>query len=445
MQLTRQEVSDSQLLVTTPEKYDVVTRKGGDGSLGTLVNLIIIDEVHLLAEDRGAVLETIVARTQRYIESSQHMIRIVGLSATLPNYKDVASFLRVNPSSGMFHFGPEYRPVPLDQTFVGITEKQRVKRNDMMNRQAFERMTTALERNKQVMIFVHSRKETSRTAEAMRDLAGKCGTTSLLENVHHEQYGIWKRAVEKSRSIELQQLFYQGLGIHHAGMLRSDRTMTEQMFECGIIKVLCCTATLAWGVNLPAHTVIIKGTELYDPERGGFVDLGILDVLQIFGRAGRPQYDTTGHAILITPHKSLNNYLALLGHQAPIESGFIKALVDHMNAEVVNGTITNIKEAALWLSYTFLFVRMGRNPVAYGMSYEEKFSDPQLEKKRQELVKNAAETLDKCMMVRFDRRSGNLAVTDLGRVASYYYIKSGTIEAFNAMLTAHLRLGIEMD
>ena len=43
-------------------------------------------------------------------------------------------------------------------------------------------------------------------------------------------------------------------------MLRADRTLTEQLFEAGLIKVLCCTATLAWGVNLPAHTVIIKGT-----------------------------------------------------------------------------------------------------------------------------------------------------------------------------------------
>jgi activating signal cointegrator complex subunit 3 len=67
----------------------------------------------------GAVIETIVARTQRYIESAQRMIRIVGLSATLPNYKDVASFLRVNPKSGLFFFGPEYRPVPLEQTFIG--------------------------------------------------------------------------------------------------------------------------------------------------------------------------------------------------------------------------------------------------------------------------------------------------------------------------------------
>lgn len=58
--------------------------------------------------------------------------------------------------------------------------------------------------------------------------------------------------------------------------------------------------------------------------------------------------------------------------QAPIESSFIKALADHMNAEIVNGTINNIKEAAAWLSYTFLFVRMGHNPVAYGMSMEDR-------------------------------------------------------------------------
>lgn len=262
MQLTKQEVSDSQLLVCTPEKFDVVTRKGGDGSLGTLVSLLIIDEVHLLADaDRGAVIETIVARTQRYVESSQRMVRLVGLSATLPNYKDVASFLRVRdgPGGGLHFFGPEFRPIPLEQTFIGVTEKNRVKRADAMNKLAFEKVVQALERGKQVMIFVHSRKETSKTAEAIADLAGKSGTTHLMENIHHEKYGIWKKQVDKSRSSEVQQLFYKGLGVHHAGMLRADRSMTEQLFECGLIKVLCCTATLAWGVNLPAHTVIIKG------------------------------------------------------------------------------------------------------------------------------------------------------------------------------------------
>eukprot|EP01041_Mallomonas_annulata_P004134 gene4134-8214_t len=437
-QLTRQEVADSQLIVTTPEKWDVVTRKGGDGSLGTLVSLIIIDEVHLLADDRGAVIETIVARTHRYIESSQTMVRIVGLSATLPNYKDVAMFLRVSPNIGLFHFGPEFRPVPLDQTFIGVIEKQRTRAVEEMNRHAYKKMIEALMNEKQVMIFVHSRKDTSKTIEAIRDLCAKNNSTHLLENIHHEKYTFWKKYVDKSRSKEVQQLFGIGCGVHHAGMLRPDRTLVEQLFECGVIKVLCCTATLAWGVNLPAHTVIIKGTELYDPERGGFVDLSILDVLQIFGRAGRPQYDNTGHAILLTSHKSLNDYLNKLGHQAPIESNFIKALPDHMSAEIVNGTINNIKEAIAWLSYTFLFIRMCKNPIPYGISFEEVWKDPSLENKRLELIKNAAEILNSCMMIRYDKNSGNLGVTDVGRIASHYYIKYSTIDAFNNMLREHM-------
>ena len=207
MQLTRQEIVDSQLIVTTPEKWDVVTRKGGDGSLASMVGLIIIDEIHLLADERGAVLETLVARTHRQIEQSQKMLRLVGLSATLPNYADVADFLRVNKKKGLYYFGPEFRPVPLDQTFIGVTEKQRQKRADYMNKKACEKMVHALERGKQVMIFVHSRKETSKTMEAMRDLAGKGGAYHLLDNKFHELYTIWKRQVDKSRSAEVQQLF----------------------------------------------------------------------------------------------------------------------------------------------------------------------------------------------------------------------------------------------
>ena len=78
------------------------------------------------------------------------------------------------------------------------------------------------------------------------------------------------------------------------GMLRGDRKLSESMFADGATKVLFCTATLAWGVNLPAHTVVVKGTDVYNPEKGKMVDLSILDVQQIFGRAGRPQFDTSG-------------------------------------------------------------------------------------------------------------------------------------------------------
>ena len=67
-----------------------------------------------------------------------------------------------------------------------------------------------------------------------------------------------QKEVEKSRNKELRSLFSYGFGIHHAGMLRSDRSLTERLFSRGMLKVLVCTATLAWGVNLPAHFVVIK-------------------------------------------------------------------------------------------------------------------------------------------------------------------------------------------
>ena len=125
MQLTRHEIQETQIIVSTPEKWDVITRKPqGDLDLVKLVTLLIIDEVHLLHDSRGPVLESIVARTLREVEISQRMIRIVGLSATLPNYIDVAIFLRVNPYKGMFFFDDSFRPIPLTQQFIGVKGKK---------------------------------------------------------------------------------------------------------------------------------------------------------------------------------------------------------------------------------------------------------------------------------------------------------------------------------
>lgn len=77
-----------------------------------------------------------------------------------------------------------------------------------------------------------------------------------------------------------------------------------------------------------------QGTQVYDAKKGSFVDIGILDVLQIFGRAGRPQFDNQGEGIIITAHDKLSHYLSLLTRQSPIESQFISSLTDSLNAEV---------------------------------------------------------------------------------------------------------------
>lgn len=74
-----------------------------------------------------------------------------------------------------------------------------------------------------------------------------------------------------------------------------------------------------------------------------------------------------------------------------------------------------MKEAAAWLGYTYLFVRMQKNPLAYGVSWEEVASDPRLEARRRALVIDAARELERCKMARFDERSGHLYITELVR------------------------------
>ena len=120
--MTKQQISETQIIVTTPEKWDVITRKNSDTSYTHLVRPLIIDEVHLLHDERGRVLESVVAQTIQRMEQTSDYVRLVGLSATLPNYRDIATFLRVDQSKGLLYFDVSYRPCAFQQQFIGITE-----------------------------------------------------------------------------------------------------------------------------------------------------------------------------------------------------------------------------------------------------------------------------------------------------------------------------------
>ncbi|EEA19860.1 putative steryl acetyl hydrolase mug81 [Talaromyces marneffei ATCC 18224] len=437
MQLTKREIVETQIIVTTPEKWDVVTRKStGDTELVQKVRLLIIDEVHMLHDERGAVIESLVARTERQVESTQSLIRIVGLSATLPNYIDVADFLKVNRMAGLFFFDQSFRPVPLEQHFVGVKGKPNSKQSrENIDAVAFEKVRDMLEQGHQVMVFVHSRKDTVLTARTFKQMAAEQQCEDLfMVGQDSEGYSQAVKDLKGARARELRDLFAAGFGAHHAGLTRSDRNLMERMFAEGHIKVLCCTATLAWGVNLPAAAVVIKGTQLYSAQEGKFVDLGILDVLQIFGRAGRPQFQDTGIGFICTTHDKLHHYLSAVTSQQPIESRFSSKLVDNLNAEISLGTVTTVAEAVQWLGYSYLFVRMLRQPRNYGIEWAEIRDDPMLVQRRRELIVNAARVLQKSQMIIFNERTEELRAKDVGRIASQFYVLQTSIEIFNEMM-----------
>ena len=108
------------------------------------------------------------------------------------------------------------------------------------------------------MVFVHARNETVRTAMALAENARNNGDSGFFQADSSPQFGEAQKQFAKSRNKQLRELFPDGFATHHAGMLRQDRNLVEKYFADGLIKCLVCTATLAWGVNLPAHAVFIK-------------------------------------------------------------------------------------------------------------------------------------------------------------------------------------------
>lgn len=124
----------------------------------------------------------------------------------------------------------------------------------------------------------------------------------ILEGIIEETKveGTDNKTKSRINSDDLRDLLGHGIGIHHAGLSRGDRDLVEQLFADRHLNILVSTATLAWGVNLPAHTVIIKGTQVYSPEEGRWLELSMQDVMQMLGRAGRPRYDERGEGIIIT-------------------------------------------------------------------------------------------------------------------------------------------------
>ena len=419
------ELDKSHVLVATPEKWDVATRRGGEGTLSVRLKLLIIDEIHLLQDARGPVIEALVARTLRQVEQTQSMIRIVGLSATLPNCHDVAKFLRV-PDSGLFIFGPEFRPVPLAMTLVGAkntnsvpsSEKDvfeelykpgRDKDSIQIDCIAIQLLKKIISEGKQVLVFVHTRGETSKFANLLTKYVQIPINHNFNEQISH-----------KNIQSQLKECLLKGVGIHHAGLPRNERIFVENSFRNNSFSVLICTATLAWGVNLPAHTVIIKDTKVYNQEYGGYENIGILDVHQMFGRAGRPQFDTDGHAILIATSSVLQRYTTTLVNAEPINSKFNTRVEDFLNAEISLGTVTCKSDAMNWLRYTFMYQR-----------------DPD-DSHYSQLLDFSINELTDNLMIRSSIATESLHPTHLGQVASLHYIPFTAVCHFNEKLRSDM-------
>jgi len=405
----------ADVLVMTPEKLDSATRKHDSRRYGfiTGVDCCVIDEVHLLdSEKRGSVLEVTVARLRRLCDP-----RIVALSATMPNIDDVAAWLDAPPET-TFDFGEEYRPVELH---AGV-ETYAHGENAFADK--YRRLYRALDLvephldSGQALVFVASRQDTVQAAKKSRDELAKrdveVGARGDFD-FHEATQGI--------ENDTLRQSILDGVAFHHAGLSKSDKDDVEAWFREGKIRVLFSTSTLAWGVNLPARSVVIRDTKYHDPLEGE-VDMSPIDVLQMLGRAGRPDYDDVGYAWVVCDRADADRYRSLLREGKSLESRLAEELDSHLVAEIALGTIRDVDDVLDWLETTFYYVRAKSKPEAYG------FADL-----RERLRATVADLVDRGFVETDDL---GLESTALGNLASTFYLRLETAERFHDLANGEI-------
>ena len=140
---------------------------------------------------------------------------------------------------GLFYFDSSFRPVPLEQHFIGIKGKPGSSQSrENLNLVTFQKVSEIVAKGHQVMVFVHARKETVKAAMNLREMSVVEGNAEIFSCEEHPQWNLYRRKIGESKNKEMRTLFDSGFGIHHAGMLRSDRNMIESMFEAKAIKVI---------------------------------------------------------------------------------------------------------------------------------------------------------------------------------------------------------------
>ena len=387
------EISQADLIVTTPEKWDSLTRRWKENIylLGT-VNLMLLDEVHMVGEDRGPRLESVVIRTKlltqdyrnKINEQSQRQLqmeagqksssipvveplRIIALSATLPNLQDIGEWLGC-AEEGIHYFDQTYRPVPLVVKAMGCGK---IGQNEwFFDKKLDDKVPEAIEKYSQggqTIIFCHSQNASEKLAISLSE---RMGPRSQQPNKIHPEAHAWCRKIEDR---VLRDLLYKGYAYHNARLTPSDRECVEKCFIFGFIHILSSTSTLAHGMNLPAHCVIVKGTRAWRSDsRGhkGYCDIPRSDVIQMIGRAGRPGFDKNGIAVILTDSESEGSFTTA-NTDNPLQADYVESrlqdiLIEAICTEITQIVITNVRGVMIWLKHSLFFIRVQKNPEHYG-------------------------------------------------------------------------------
>ena len=290
---TDKNLDQNDIVVLTNEKMDSIIRQGAEW-IGE-VSLVIADEVHLLSDnDRGPTLEIVLTKLKILPQKPQ----ILALSATVTNSDEISDWL------GCELVQSDWRPVPLwegvyDHGVVTMQDRKNFEIEASVRGAPVDLGLDSLKDGGQAILFAETRMRSVSLAIKASDAVAK--RLSKEEEKILEQTS--QKILDENEHTELiknlAMLVKKGVAFHHAGLNQNCRDLVESEFRSRRIKILASTPTLASGVNLPARRVVIANINRYDGKFGANKPISVLEYKQLSGRAGRPQYDKYGEAIIV--------------------------------------------------------------------------------------------------------------------------------------------------
>lgn len=347
-------LSRYQILIATAEKVDSLLRARAKWLIDAL-SVVALDEIHFINdESRGPTLEILTARIRQLNPKAQ----ILGLSATVNNASDMAKWLNAELIQS------DWRPIPLKE---GVYYNQEIVFHKAAARMIKEDpaddigklCVDTIKGRGQVLVFVNSRKSAQAASREICPAAGPLlspDEKTQLADLSHRVVGSASEATKVCR--QLGQVVRHGVAFHHAGLKAEQRKLIEQNFKANLIKVICSTPTLAAGVNLPARRAIIRDVKRFENSLGSSF-IPVSEYKQCAGRAGRPQFDEYGEAVLIAKTSGelkalFDRYIKAAPEPILSKLGTQPALRFHILASIAGGYVHDMNDTFEFLSHTFL-------------------------------------------------------------------------------------------
>ncbi|MFH0713839.1 MAG: DEAD/DEAH box helicase [Candidatus Micrarchaeota archaeon] len=395
-----EKIHDADIAIVTSEKLDSLLTHSPKFMQD--IESVVIDECHLIGdEERGATLEVVLTKLHRAEK------KLLGLSATIPNAIEISNWLNAKLYTSTF------RPTKL---VVGVgSEKSIIFKDTALpdvklreKKQLHDVVQTALgfKKNAQALVFVSSRRSAEATARELGAITGTFlseGEKFRLRETSNKALKALATPTEQCKA--LSQCLANGVAFHHAGITPKQRDLIETAFKKEkMLKAIVCTTTLAMGIDYPATWVVVKDLKRFNGNFSEFIPA--MEVQQMLGRSGRPNYDDIGIGVMLCNSRDSTEAWERYVYGKP-ENLYSKlanetALRFHCLSLVSSGYVTTTEELSKFFASTF-----------YAFQYGD-------ELKLKEVVNRVCTELKEFDFIR--EKSGRLSATPVGRRIAELYI-----------------------